>query len=152
MKTKASTSQKAKRQASKVKSIDQTLSHEKTWGSSRHSEAANGSNEAPMNAFGQMTEEQRLASLEKARQSRENRKSWLKSCTKTYKALEARYPNHISKIKQLESGSQKAAIKLKCLDCTLGHMEEIKNCSVVSCPLWPVRHWKNVEGATDDQS
>jgi hypothetical protein len=152
MKTRGSTSQKTKRQPSKVKSIDQTSSHDKTGGSSSRPDAQIGSNGVSMNAFGQITEEQRQAGLEKARQSRENRKSWLRSCTKTYEVLEARHPNHANKIKQLESGSLKAAIKLKCLGCTLGHMEEIKNCSVVSCPLWPVRHWKNTEGVTDDQS
>lgn len=144
MKTGGSSSPKSKRQPSKVKSITEPLSQPKTGGSSSPTGGLTSH-------FGQITEEQRQAGIEKARQSRDRQKSWLKSCTKTYTILESRYPSHANKIKQLESGSLKAAIKLKCIDCTLGSMDDIKNCSVVSCPLWPVRHWKAVEGATDDQ-
>ena len=35
------------------------------------------------------------------------------------------------------------AIKLKCLDCSTYNINEIKECSVKNCPLYPFRLGKN---------
>lgn len=38
--------------------------------------------------------------------------------------------------------SPAAAIKAKCLDCTLFQREEIRLCSVKTCPLWRFRPYQ----------
>lgn len=35
------------------------------------------------------------------------------------------------------------AIRSKCLDCCCGSPSEVKNCTVVQCPLFPFRFGKN---------
>lgn len=42
-------------------------------------------------------------------------------------------------VTRVVSGSLKAAIGAKCLDCTQFQVNEIKNCTVTSCPLWNFR-------------
>lgn len=42
-------------------------------------------------------------------------------------------------INKLETGSLKAAIKAKCLDCCNFDVKEIKNCQCVACPLYSFR-------------
>ena len=120
----------------KVKSINKLMTHKNTPPSNRHN-------------F-DLTEEQRLAGIEKSRQAREKKKKWLESCTKTWEFLENRHPNHLPKINQLKNGSLSAAVKLACLDCSLGKIEEVRNCTAVACPLWPVRFWKKT-GVTKDE-
>lgn len=44
---------------------------------------------------------------------------------------------------KLASGSLKAAIKLKCLECSAWEMKEVRDCNVNSCSLYPVRPYKN---------
>ncbi len=45
-------------------------------------------------------------------------------------------------IKPALRGSAKAAIKLKCLDCTAFQKKEIALCECISCPLWTYRPYK----------
>lgn len=40
------------------------------------------------------------------------------------------------------NGSKANAIKAKCLDCTCDTREEIRECPVYTCPLWPVRPYQ----------
>ncbi len=40
-------------------------------------------------------------------------------------------------------GSLKAAIKLKCLDCTCFQQKEVRLCELTSCSLWTVRPYKD---------
>ena len=42
------------------------------------------------------------------------------------------------------------AIRKKCLDCTNGQYEEIRNCSVKKCALYPYRMGKRPSQATID--
>lgn len=43
------------------------------------------------------------------------------------------------RIDRAANGSMKAAIGLKCLDCTGGSKKEVALCTLVSCPLWSYR-------------
>lgn len=36
------------------------------------------------------------------------------------------------------------AIRAKCLDCCYGSEGEVRKCSAIGCPLWPLRMGKNV--------
>jgi hypothetical protein len=44
--------------------------------------------------------------------------------------------------KRLENGSLKAAIALKCLDCSSYQQNEIRHCACTSCPLFLVRPYQ----------
>ena len=35
------------------------------------------------------------------------------------------------------------AIRKKCLDCSEDYIEEVRNCPIESCPIWPFRFGKN---------
>lgn len=35
------------------------------------------------------------------------------------------------------------AIRLKCIDCSGGHIREVERCPVKDCALYPFRHGKN---------
>ena len=35
------------------------------------------------------------------------------------------------------------AIRAKCVDCSGGSLSEARKCTVVGCPLWPMRMGKN---------
>lgn len=37
------------------------------------------------------------------------------------------------------SGSRKKAIRLKCLDCCCGNINEVRLCELRKCPLWRFR-------------
>lgn len=44
------------------------------------------------------------------------------------------------------------AIRAKCLDCCCGQANEVKQCTVESCPLWPLRFGKGPKkDLTDEQ-
>lgn len=45
-------------------------------------------------------------------------------------------------IQKAQNGSIKAAVKLKCYDCSGFQKVEIKNCTVFSCPLYPIRPYQ----------
>lgn len=55
------------------------------------------------------------------------------------KEIPVRYHNVID---LAEKGSLKAAIKLKCLDCTCWQPQEIKKCPIKACSLYPHRPFK----------
>lgn len=52
--------------------------------------------------------------------------------------------------KRAASGSLKAAIKLKCLDCCAWKQKEVALCTVTDCSLWNFRPYKNKESLTVD--
>lgn len=45
-------------------------------------------------------------------------------------------------VDRIESGSLKAAIKMKCLECAGFQRAEVKACTVTSCPLHAIRPYK----------
>lgn len=47
----------------------------------------------------------------------------------------------LSMMNRLESGSMKAAVALKCLDCAGGSILDVKLCNCNSCPLFAFRRW-----------
>lgn len=66
--------------------------------------------------------------------------------TKTFERLNKIVPEkYKGLIKKVQGGSQKAAIKLKCLDCSYYDVKEIKNCACSSCPLFPVRPFQKID-------
>lgn len=59
--------------------------------------------------------------------------------------MEKRFAGTVEKAKK---GSLKAAITLKCLDCTCYQPVEVKKCTVNDCALYPHRPWKMEEEKT----
>lgn len=47
-------------------------------------------------------------------------------------------------IEALRSASRSASVKLNCLDCTCYNIEEIRNCDISSCAMWPVRPFQEI--------
>jgi len=42
------------------------------------------------------------------------------------------------------------SIRKKCLDCTCGQIVEIRECSVINCPLYPYRMGRRPDQASID--
>ncbi len=41
--------------------------------------------------------------------------------------------------------SRANAVKMKCMDCSCFQIEEVRHCTVKTCPLWNVRPYKGDE-------
>lgn len=52
---------------------------------------------------------------------------------------------------RVKAGSMKAAVKLKCLDCSNFQPIEIKNCPCTDCPLYAFRPYQKVLTGEDDE-
>lgn len=44
--------------------------------------------------------------------------------------------------KAMEGNSRQAAIYSKCLECMNWQREEVRNCNIYHCPLWPYRPYQ----------
>lgn len=51
------------------------------------------------------------------------------------------------KIPDIPSPSMAKAIRLKCLDCSGGRTNEVRDCVATNCPLFPYRFGKNPKAA-----
>ena len=54
-------------------------------------------------------------------------------------AMRKLFPLKMKAVDRAIKGSFKAAIKLKCLDCTCNDIVEVRECPMVDCPLWAFR-------------
>lgn len=54
-------------------------------------------------------------------------------------------PKYHNLVKRASKGSLKAAVILKCIDCACEDRKSIKECCVLSCPLWPFRPFQSKE-------
>lgn len=57
--------------------------------------------------------------------------------------LREKQGKYLPLFKKVEQGSLKAAIQLKCLDCTNYQANEIRHCPCNACVLWNFRPFKN---------
>lgn len=71
---------------------------------------------------------------------RKSRKVPLDVIQKVKNVFPTQYHNVIDK---MGSGSMKAAIKAKCLDCCCFEKAEIRDCTIQECPLWNFRPYQN---------
>lgn len=66
-----------------------------------------------------------------------------KKFSSSFAAMKAEFPDkYHSVIDKAQAGSLKATNKLMCLSCTNFQVLEVKNCTCISCPLYPVRFTK----------
>ena len=54
-------------------------------------------------------------------------------------------------VNRAERGSMRAALALKCLDCSCWQVPEIKECAITHCPLYPYRPYQSRTG-TDSEA
>lgn len=64
--------------------------------------------------------------------------------------LKKQFPEHEKTVDRLASGSMKAAVKLKCLDCCCGSKKEIALCGTKDCPLWNFRPYKRDDSTKEN--
>jgi len=57
--------------------------------------------------------------------------------------LKRQLPSMHSKIDRAAAGSLKAAVALKCVDCSGGSKKEVALCNIRDCPLWGFRPYQN---------
>lgn len=96
------------------------------------------------------------AALQASRGNRKPRSEKMKEFSGTFKAMRRRFKKDPSLLRFLpivdsaEKGSLTAAIKLQCLDCSDYQTQEIKQCHIQSCPLYPHRPYKPTSQAGDE--
>lgn len=79
----------------------------------------------------------------------------MKKFSKTFSLMRKEVPEQYQYlIEKVEKGSMKAALKMKCLDCSAWDMSEVRNCVCTGCPLFPYRPGanKNVSESKNDKS
>ena len=52
-------------------------------------------------------------------------------------------------IKALQRKSMKAAVDAKCQDCTAWQNAEVRECDIVTCPLWQYRPFRDKDGKAE---
>ena len=62
------------------------------------------------------------------------------------KRIESKRRNTVLK-KKLNIPNPLRAIRLKCLDCTVGNWAEVQCCHIEECSLWPFRFGRNPRDA-----
>jgi hypothetical protein len=97
---------------------------------------------ASKRAHGEMTPERKAAMLA-ARKNRKSRAEKMKAFGQTFTELRREAPSRfLPLVDQAEKGSLRAALKLKCLDCTCYQPTEIKECPLTCCSLYPHRPYQ----------
>lgn len=83
------------------------------------------------------------AAMQVGRTQRTPRASKMQGYSTTFKELKRQTPTRwLPMVERAEEGSLRAAISLKCLDCTSFQVQEIKDCACVECSLYPHRPYK----------
>lgn len=82
-----------------------------------------------------------------SKRTKGKRSEKMKFYEETYKCIKIALPlvmreRFAKTVKQAETGSLKAAIKLECLDCSCYQPVEIKNCTINTCSLYPHRPYQ----------
>lgn len=62
--------------------------------------------------------------------------------SETFSILLKDFPSKSSRIERAKAGSLRAAIDMKCIDCSCEDREEIRKCTVIGCPLYPHRPYQ----------
>jgi hypothetical protein len=87
---------------------------------------------------------------EKARAARKTaptRRQKMQAFTATFAEQRRRFPKMaLPIIDQEEQGSLPAAIKLMCLDCSNFVRQEVRDCVISWCPLYPHRPYQRIKG------
>ncbi len=85
-----------------------------------------------------LTPEQ-IANMQANRGTRTPRSEKFKRFGKHFKELAVVFPDKEKTVQRIRQGSMKAAVALKCYDCSGHSSAEIKACEVTSCPLYAFR-------------
>ncbi len=81
--------------------------------------------------------------MQAARKNRKPRSEKMKAYAETFAELRRQAPERFSPlVAQAEKGSLRAALKLKCLECSSYQSSEVKQCPVIGCALFPQRPYQ----------
>jgi hypothetical protein len=97
-----------------------------------------------------MTKQTREQSLEKALAARlakgtrrRSRREKMAAFGETFARMRQQFPRMaLPVIDKAEQGSLPAAVRLTCLDCSGWSRQEVRDCAIVACPLYPHRPFK----------
>jgi hypothetical protein len=94
----------------------------------------------PKGKRGGTISEERIAKMQANRGVRVVRSEKLKKYIPSFEAMKQTFPaNCMPIIERAQKGSIKAAITLKCLECSSYQRAEIRKCVISDCALFPVR-------------
>lgn len=97
-----------------------------------------------------MTEEQ-LARMREGRGQRRSRSEKMGAFAESFEQMRKSFPaQFLPLIERAAKGSLRAALTLKCLECSAYQRNEVRQCEVFDCPLFPHRPGSNK--AADDIS
>lgn len=83
---------------------------------------------------------------EKVTGVRTPRREKLKKFKENFQQMRKQFPKtYLPLVDAAENGSMKAAVKLKCLDCSANQPKEVKMCNIESCPLFPFRPYQTLK-------
>jgi hypothetical protein len=89
-----------------------------------------------------------------ARRAKPTRAEKMKKFPDTFAEQRRRFPRTaLPIIDQAEKkGSLPAAIKLTCLECANFVRQEVRDCTIVWCPLFPHRPYQNLKGRNSNDA
>ena len=95
------------------------------------------------------TRQKRVEALERARQApkgrRKPRAEKMAAHAASFAEMRREFPRlALPIIARVEAGSLAAAVQLKCLDCSSWARQEVRDCTVTDCPLYPVRPYQTL--------
>jgi hypothetical protein len=93
-----------------------------------------------------LTPEMRAKAAE-ARGSTPSRKARMAAFAESFAAQRREFPSMaLPVIDRAETGSLPAAIQLMCLDCSARERREVRDCTIIRCPLYPHRPYQRMRG------
>jgi hypothetical protein len=83
--------------------------------------------------------------------TRRTRKDKFKAFALAFRKMRRRYPTiALPLIDRIEGGSMAAAVKLKCLECCCFVRQEVRDCVITDCALYPFRPYQRVRSANSN--
>jgi hypothetical protein len=94
--------------------------------------------------LGVITEKQRAA-MQAGRKNRKPRSEKMKAFASAFEEMRKLVPvRFLPLVAQAEKGSLRAAMKLKCLECSSYLSSEVKQCPITNCSLFPQRPYVRI--------
>ena len=94
-----------------------------------------------------MDQNDAMAKARAARKGRPTRKQKMAAYAETFTEQRKRFPKMaLPIIDQCEQGKTAAIVKLMCLDCVNWVRQEVRDCAIPWCPLYPIRPYQKLQG------
>jgi hypothetical protein len=84
---------------------------------------------------------------EKGRKARVGRREKMKAHAASFRLMRQGLPKMaLPLIDKMEQGSLTAAVQLKCLECSCWVRQEVRDCAITDCALYPFRPYQGLRG------